>query len=70
MKGYEKQITLLYLSFIGWVVLCGIIFPLLLVLPYYHMTMAEAVNQIISERSKKQNNVYTKKQRGKSLVGV
>jgi|GEM_PF-3663420 uncharacterized membrane protein len=70
MKGYEKQITLLYLSFIGWVVLCVIIFPLLLVLPYYHMTMAEAVNQIISERSKKQNNVYTKKQRGKSLVGV
>jgi uncharacterized membrane protein len=70
MKGHEKQITLLYLSFIGWVSLSIFIFPLLLALPYYYMTMAEVVNEIIAESSKKGNAVYAKKQRRKSLAGV
>lgn len=56
VKENNFRLLKLKLSFLGWLVLCILIFPLILVLPYYCMTLALAVNNIITEPQKKDND--------------
>ncbi len=59
VKENNLRLLKLKLSFVGWFALCILIFPLILVLPYYCMTLAVAINNVITAPQKKENDYDT-----------
>lgn len=53
MKGHRIRLFLLYLSFIGWVLLCILILPLLYVVPYMNATCARFAHYILNENKER-----------------
>lgn len=47
MKNYKRELVSVIFSYIGWIPVAMLIFPLLFLLPYFAMTFTVAVNQII-----------------------
>ena len=69
MHGHETSMLFICISFLGWFALCVILFPLFSVVPYFHMTIAEAVNDILSgSKADIPAAVKNKKRKGKNLV--
>lgn len=52
VKGHRKEILKLVLSFFWVMLLCALIFPIMVVIPYYNMTVINAVEEIINSKEK------------------